>query len=282
MPDFLHGPTPHLAAREFLEGKPVVSREVFDEMIPEIRGRTFLITGIEDHNLVQDIRDRVADLTVGDDWDAIKNEVAAHLSPWLGDGAVKRAELLLRTHGYQAYAATEQAVLARHRDVFPYLQYQAVGDGRVRDSHQALDGLVLPADDEFWKTHYPPWEFGCRCQVIPLQEEDVADIRAEDAEKPPEEQRIVEGSRLEKIKEGTLMSSVNGIPRQVDVRAPSESLGGSGFSASPGTLRIPLAELEKKYDAPTWNAFAQAAEAAEVSEGVSVMAWLQAGEKAAG
>jgi SPP1 gp7 family putative phage head morphogenesis protein len=61
-------------------------------------------------------------------------------------------------------AAKWQQFLAE-RDQYN-LKYQTVGDDRVRESHQALDGIVLPVDDDFWNDHYPPLAFRCRCEVI--------------------------------------------------------------------------------------------------------------------
>jgi SPP1 gp7 family putative phage head morphogenesis protein len=78
--------------------------------------------------------------------------------------ADRRAELLLRTHGQQAYATTQYKMMDEQRDLFPFWQYLSMGDSHVRATHAALDGVVLPADSEFWTTHFPPWDWGCRCQ----------------------------------------------------------------------------------------------------------------------
>jgi hypothetical protein len=64
--------------------------------------------------------------------------------------------------------------------VFPYWRYIADGDDRTRPEHKALDGRVFPADDPFWDTHYPPWEFGCRCTVVVMTEEEAKEARLPD------------------------------------------------------------------------------------------------------
>ncbi len=47
-----------------------------------------------------------------------------------------------------------------------YLEYRTAGDDRVRDSHAALNGIVLPKDDPFWHYFYPPNGWRCRCHVV--------------------------------------------------------------------------------------------------------------------
>jgi SPP1 gp7 family putative phage head morphogenesis protein len=57
-------------------------------------------------------------------------------------------------------------------DLFPLLRYQTVGDQKVRDEHRALDEVVRPVNDAFWKNFYPPNGWNCRCTVEQLPEDE--------------------------------------------------------------------------------------------------------------
>src|SRR5260221_653790 len=128
-------------------------------------------------------RARIAALPRGTVWDDAKADIATELDPWLGDGAEQRAELLLRTHGFQAFQAANWRV-AQEDDDTTHLQYLATEDDRVRATHLALNGVTLPKDDPFWQKHYPPWEWGCRCRVRPMNPDLVAEARAQDEKRP--------------------------------------------------------------------------------------------------
>jgi SPP1 gp7 family putative phage head morphogenesis protein len=54
----------------------------------------------------------------------------------------------------------------READDVPLLRWVTVGDDRVRDTHRALDGITLPADDPFWSKFWPPIDWNDRCDVI--------------------------------------------------------------------------------------------------------------------
>lgn len=54
------------------------------------------------------------------------------------------------------------------KDVLPLLQYETVGDDRVRPAHRELEGVIRPVDDEFWEWYYPPNGWLCRCTVRQL------------------------------------------------------------------------------------------------------------------
>lgn len=175
MPDNIQiEPVPFKEAAEIIRGRPAVDQKVFKQMIPEIRARTFLISGIEDMKVAQEIRDLVAELPLGGDWDALRQQITTKLLgpggvPWMDEeSAGKRATLLLRHHGFQAYAAENHHKLVELSDAFPYWKYLSMGDDRVRDSHAKLHGLILPWNHAFWSDHYPPWDWGCRCLVIAI------------------------------------------------------------------------------------------------------------------
>jgi len=48
----------------------------------------------------------------------------------------------------------------------PYWRYVAVLDSRTRPQHRMWHNTVLPADDPWWDTHYPPNGWNCRCTVV--------------------------------------------------------------------------------------------------------------------
>lgn len=288
MAEFLFEPVPHAEAIAFIQAKPAVTRDVFNRLLPELKARAFTITGVETATVLQDVRDRLADLPAGGDWDKIKHDIADTISPWLDDSskseaenmaaAEARAEILLRIHGFQAYSAARERVIERQADVFPYCQYVTVGDDRVRPAHAALDGIVLPTNHPFWQTHTPPWDWGCRCEKVPLSDADAADVRAEDAGKPVDDQRIIEGARLRKLdEEGALVRGPNQI---TDVRAPIEKATtpaerAAAYTWNPGDLRLPLDQLQARYDATTWSQFEGWAKQQHIEElGQSVWDWL--------
>jgi hypothetical protein len=42
----------------------------------------------------------------------------------------------------------------------------------VREAHRHWDNVTLPVDDAFWKTHYPPNGWRCRCRVVAVSQRD--------------------------------------------------------------------------------------------------------------
>lgn len=275
----------HEAAMEFIRSKPAVAGAVFRRMLPELRARAFTIAGVESATVLQRVRNRLADLPAGAAWDDVRKDVKSALLPWFVDpdgddetrakqeaAAGRRAELLLRTHGFQAYQAAQWNAMQETKDALPYWQYMTAQDDAVRPEHAALDGLVLPADSPFWRDHFPPWDWGCRCQVVAIGEEDRAEIAAGRAGygrvlSPTLERELEQSGRL----------ALDG-GRMINVSSPSARGVDGAFQWNPGDLRIPLKDLRERYDEDVWKAFEEAMKGAVIPETkTTVWEWLDGG-----
>lgn len=85
----------------------------------------------------------------------------------------------------QAQMASRWVDIQEDKDVFPYLVFDTVGDGRVRDEHRRLEGIKKPVGDPFWKTYYPPLDWRCRCTVKQESEADgLSDVNIADLPAP--------------------------------------------------------------------------------------------------
>lgn len=279
--NFLLDPQPHKEAAKWIASKPLIGRQAFDDLLPELRARAFLVTGLEDANVAAEIRSLLAEVPAGAEWVKTRKEIANQLGTFLADdedtagdarrAALARAEILLRTHGFQAYQRTQHEVMSRQADVFPYWQYLSLGDEKVRPAHQALDGIVAPASSPFWTDHSPPWQWGCRCRKVALLPDEVDEIRAEDASALPEAQRVIEGTALERLERGSLD---RGPTNQVDLRTDVQRGNLRGYHFDPGSLALDPEALRDRYDPATWAEFERAAKANKLPDGRTVWAWL--------
>lgn len=250
-------PKPFEEAAAFLRDKPAVLQGTFARMIPEVRARAFTVSGIESANALREVRELIAELPQGARWDDVKGGIAGQLT-WLDDEAAdKRAELILRANGYIAAAAASYRALEDQRDVFPALRYNAFEDSRTRPEHAALDGLTLPANDPFWKDHYPPWAWGCRCWVTGATEDDVAAAKAGRGGA-----WMPSAAAMKRYADEGQLSLPGG--RTIDARSPRRKAQETGkdpnaeWQWNPGDLRIPLESLRERYTAEEWAAFQSA------------------------
>jgi SPP1 gp7 family putative phage head morphogenesis protein len=286
MPEFLFAPSPHNEAIDFIKSKPVVSQQVFNELLPELRARAFTIAGIEDANVLQSVRDTIATLPAGQSWDVVKKSIISQISPYIVDpnateeeraaqeaAAEAKAELLLRVHGNQAYEAASYRVMDAQRAIFKYWQYRTIGDSHVRPTHAALDGLILPHDSSFWDTHFPPWAWGCRCTVIPMSDASVAAERERDAARAPDERMVLDGPLLRELELNNRL--VRGPNNIINVQSPFEAGEPGAFHWHPGELSIPLDELKARYDPQVWRMFQNWAEHTRIADDApTVWEWL--------
>lgn len=81
-------------------------------------------------------------------------------------------ETWLRTEFDTAYNTAESSAnyfsLLSSKDTYPFWQYITMNDGKVREEHLMIHGLVLLATDRLWNKIWPPNGWNCRCRVVPL------------------------------------------------------------------------------------------------------------------
>ena len=75
-----------------------------------------------------------------------------------------------QTANQSAKHARDWEYYKSNASLYPNLAYRTQGDERVRDAHVLLNGVVAAIGSEFWKSHYPPNGWRCRCYVVQTAE----------------------------------------------------------------------------------------------------------------
>lgn len=167
----------------------------YADMIGKAHDQAFTVAKMMDVDLLGQIRESLtAALNNGNSFGDWKKEVGPIMKAagWWGDaemidpltglavdaklGSAWRLETIFRTNMQTAYAAGQWQQIEKQADVAPFLMYDAVDDFRTREAHRAWDSTVLPASSPWWRTHYPPNGWNCRCGVIQLDAEQLRDM----------------------------------------------------------------------------------------------------------
>ncbi len=78
-------------------------------------------------------------------------------------GSKRRLAVIFDTNLRTSYAAGRWVRIQRTKAAFPYLEYVQLQRVTKRQAHAPFHGLVVPVDDPFWATHYPPNGYFCAC-----------------------------------------------------------------------------------------------------------------------
>lgn len=162
------------AAVEWFRKRVPVSDEDWKTLTGESRRKAFKVAGVAQLDTVTAVWDALEKaIAQGTTLEEFRKAVQEKLTREWGSARGTRIETIFRTNLQLAYSAgryrqmNDQDVVDRR----PFRMYSAVMDSRTSEICRPLDGTVLPADDEFWKTHVPPLHFNCRAQVLTLTED---------------------------------------------------------------------------------------------------------------
>jgi len=69
-------------------------------------------------------------------------------------------------------------------EVHTHIEYRIGPSRKHRDEHLRWDGLILPKDDPFWNTHFPPNGWGCKCYARFVTEKHLEALRKDGYTRP--------------------------------------------------------------------------------------------------
>lgn len=77
----------------------------------------------------------------------------------------RRLKTIFDSNMRSAQAAGQWQRIQRTKKAMPFILYVRSTSTNPRAAHLAFEGIILPVDDPFWKTHFPPNGWGCKCAV---------------------------------------------------------------------------------------------------------------------
>ena len=174
----------------FFRQKISLPTATWEDLWKDMHSRAFVVAGAMKEDLIADLRTAVekgiADgTTIAEFRKDFDNIISQHGWKYKG-GKGWRTAVIFNTNVSVAYHAghwkqmTDPEVL----QVRPYLRYVASSAADPRPEHTQWYNLVLPADDPFWDTHYPPNGWGCKCGVVGVSERDLERLVKEEKEFP--------------------------------------------------------------------------------------------------
>lgn len=173
---------PPKEAINYLKAKGYNLTFSYKEMMHEAHHKAFTVAKVTRLDLLSDIKEEILKAQKeGSSYQSFKKSIKPTLikKGWWGDVEVinpktgefknifvgdKRLKTIFLTNMRVAYQV-QKATKFYADDAVEYLRYISVLDNRTRPAHKALHGTILKKDDPFWKSHYPPNGWNCRCRV---------------------------------------------------------------------------------------------------------------------
>ena len=173
-----YGSLPFKEAIAFFRDKLNIPTEAWDDLWQQDHDIGFMVAGAIKAELLDDFK-KSLDKAISQgtplaefrkDFDAI---IQKHGWDYNGTRGW-RSRLIYETNLRSAYQAGRWSQIQAVKATRPYLEYKHSDSvTNPREEHVAWSGLVIPTDDPWWTTHYPPNGWGCKCRVFALNDRDL-------------------------------------------------------------------------------------------------------------
>jgi len=162
-------PVKFVEANDYLRTKIPEGSRAWNDLAGPVHSKVFTVAGSMTADLAADMHQALIQVresggTLTDFRKQFDQVVAKH--GWSYNGTRGwRTKLIYGANMGSAMMAGRWQQLVENKAERPYLQYRTAGDARVRLLHRPWDGVIRTIDDPFWRTHYPPNGWLCRCVV---------------------------------------------------------------------------------------------------------------------
>lgn len=180
---------------EFFRAKLNLPTEAWDDIWQAAHDRAFVVAGAMKADLLDDLRQAVDKaISTGTTLETFRKDFTEIVGRrgwqgWTGEGSPEgfawRTKVIYETNLRTSYAAGRWAQLndPDFKALMPFWRYvhnDSVANPRPQHKRWGDAKLTLPTDHPFWRTHFPPNGWGCRCRVTA-----VPAPRPGDATEPP-------------------------------------------------------------------------------------------------
>lgn len=169
---------PPAEATAFLRNKLALPTETWTDIWGAAHARAFVVAGANTEAIVTDFQIAVTKaIEEGQTLEQFRGNFDAIVEKhgWSHSGSRGwRSRVIYETNTRMAYMAAKWKAFVDNRLKRPFLRYVGILDDRIRPQHRQWHDTVLPVEHPWWRQHFPPNGWGCRCDVQSLSEKDLA------------------------------------------------------------------------------------------------------------
>lgn len=188
------GPPPEVTA--YFDGKALRPAFSWLDVWAEEHAHSFTVAKATELELLTTFRDSIANaIREGRGFDTWKEDIRKDLTligwgkprlvsdPAGGDPeklvdfmSERRLKTIFWSNINSARAAGQWERAQRSKGVLPYFLYVRTTSADPRPEHLTWVGIILPIDDPFWSSHFPPNGWRCKCQVRQISQREASDL----------------------------------------------------------------------------------------------------------
>lgn len=193
-----YGSLPFAEQIAFFKAKVALPSARWTDLWQAAHDRAFVVAGATKMDLLADLRAAVLQgVAAGGTLAEFRRDFEALVDKhgwtgWTGEGSEAgrawRTRVIYATNLRTSYAAGRYAQAQALADRRPYWRYHHNDTvTHPRPLHKSWDGLVLRHDDPWWRSHWPPNGWGCRCRIETLADRDLKRLGKDGPDRAPDD-----------------------------------------------------------------------------------------------